>query len=116
VTGAARGAGPRSTQRLRAQRDRILFQVRLTPRGGRDAIEGWATAADGTSHLKARVSAAPESGKANDALIALLAEALGVGRSTLVLVSGDRARLKTIAAAGDTAALTAKLQSFKEAT
>ena len=65
--------------------------VRLTPRGGRDAIDGW----DGDV-LRVRVASAPVDGKANDALLRLLAKALGVAPSQLVLVSGAQSRVKTI--------------------
>jgi uncharacterized protein YggU (UPF0235/DUF167 family) len=43
----------------------MRLAVRLTPRGGRDAVEGWATGADGRSFLKARVAAPPVEGEAN---------------------------------------------------
>jgi hypothetical protein len=72
--------------------------VRLTPRGGRDAIDGW----DGDT-LRVRVAAAPVDGKANDALLRLLAKALGVAPSQLTLVSGAQGRVKTITIDGLTA-------------
>lgn len=93
----------------------LIFQVRLTPKGGRDAIEGWARASDGKPHLKARVRAAPEEGRANGALIALLAKELGVARSSLAIVGGEKARLKTVSATGDTPALAARLGMYGEA-
>lgn len=65
--------------------------VRLTPRGGRNAIDGWHG-----SVLQARVSAAPVDGKANDALVRLLARALGVPVSRIVIVAGGQARLKQV--------------------
>lgn len=69
--------------------------VRLTPRGGRNAIDGW----DGDT-LRVRVASAPIGGKANDALLRLLAKALGVAPSRLALVSGAQSRTKTIAIDG----------------
>jgi len=95
--------------------DALVFHVRLTPKGGRDAVEGWATAADGAAHLKARVRAVPEDGKANAALIVLLAKELGVAKSALAIVSGEKARLKTISATGDTSALAVRLERYREA-
>ena len=84
----------------------VRFVVRLTPKGGRDAIEGWAEGPDAKRHLKARVSAPPADGKANEALIVLLARALGVAKSKLRIVSGASSRLKTIEFDGEKEALT----------
>lgn len=81
------------------------FAVRLTPKGGRDAIEGWTQAADGKRYLKARVSAPPEDGKANEALVRLIAGALDIGKSKVRIVSGATSRMKTIEAETDLARL-----------
>jgi uncharacterized protein YggU (UPF0235/DUF167 family) len=97
------------------RRDGVVFHARLTPKGGHDAVEGWAVAADGKWHLKARVRAAPEEGKANAALVALFAKELGVAKSALAITAGGKARLKTIAVTGDTSALAARLEMFGEA-
>jgi uncharacterized protein len=67
------------------------LSVRLTPRGGRDAISG---VRDGV--VQARVSAPPVDGKANDALCRLLAKALGVPRSRVSVVRGQSARDKVV--------------------
>jgi uncharacterized protein YggU (UPF0235/DUF167 family) len=83
--------------RLREQDGRLIFQVRLTPKGGRDALECWATGPEGREHLKARVAALPEDGKANAALVVLLAKSLGIAKSSVSIVAGATARLKTIA-------------------
>jgi uncharacterized protein (TIGR00251 family) len=101
-----------SGRRVRAQGNGVVFQVRLTPKGGRDAIDGWQTAADGSSHLKVRVRAAPESGKANAAMIDLIADILGMPRTSIAIVGGQKARLKTVAIAGDTSALESRLEGF----
>ena len=52
----------------------IMLTVRLTPKGGRDAIDGIETMADGSAVLKVRVRAAPTDGEANAALIKLMAK------------------------------------------
>ncbi|MDG2521142.1 DUF167 family protein [Caulobacter segnis] len=70
--------------------------VRLTPRGGRDRIDGWDKDGDGRPFLKARVSAPPEDGKANAALVVLIAKSLGVPKSAVTIASGQTARLKQI--------------------
>jgi uncharacterized protein YggU (UPF0235/DUF167 family) len=72
----------------------VILAVRVTPRGGRDAVEGWARDEAGRAVLKVRVAAAAADGQANAAVIGLLAKALGLPKSSLVLVAGQTARLK----------------------
>ena len=67
------------------------IRVRVIPRGGRDAIDGW----DGDV-LRTRVSPPATDGKANDALIRLVAGALGVPRSSVRLAAGRRSRVKLL--------------------
>lgn len=86
---------------LRVHDDGIDLAVRLTPKADRDAVEGGEQTADGRRHLKCRVRAVPEKGKANTALERLLAEAFGVPRSAVAIVAGGTARLKTARIAGD---------------
>ena len=74
--------------------------VRLTPRGGRDAVEGWGEDADGRPLLKVRVSAPPVDGEANAALIKLIAKTLGAPRSSVRIASGEGARVKILAVEG----------------
>jgi uncharacterized protein YggU (UPF0235/DUF167 family) len=76
------------------------FAVRLTPRGGRDAVEGWTADAAGRPLLKVRVSAPPVEGEANAALVRLIAKALDLPRSAVRIVSGEGARVKLLAADG----------------
>jgi uncharacterized protein YggU (UPF0235/DUF167 family) len=87
--------------------------VRLTPRSGRDAVEDVEQAADGSSHLKVRVRAVPEKGKANTALEALLGSALGVPASAVTVVVGDTSRLKTVHVAGDATMLAAMVEGLR---
>ena len=100
--------------RLRDVDGGVVFALRLTPKGGRDWVEGWTLGADGKEHLKARVSVAPEDGKANAALIALLAKALGLPKSSIRIAAGETSRLKTIAIATDSPALKARLETWGE--
>ncbi|MEO5808082.1 DUF167 family protein [Devosia sp.] len=86
--------------------------VRVTPNAGRDAIEGVETRADGSVVLRLRVKAVPDKGQANAAVTALLAKALGVPKSAVSLTSGETARLKTLAIAGDGAALAAAIEAL----
>ena len=87
----------------------LRFRVRLTPKGGRDRIEGWWMDSAGQAALKARVAAPPEDGKANTALIALLADAFEVRKSDVRIASGTSSRVKTIEIEGDEAQLSARL-------
>lgn len=89
----------------RAGEASLEIRVRLTPRGGRDALEGVGDLADGSRVVKARVRAAPEDGAANDALRRLVAGTLGVPAGAVALAAGHTARLKTLRVAGDGAAL-----------
>ena len=85
--------------------DGVVIDVRLTPRGGRDAIEGTEVRADGHAALKVRVRAAPAAGVANAALCLLIAEAIGVARRQVTLVGGAASRRKRVRVAGEPANL-----------
>ena len=81
----------------------VLLAVRVTPKGGRDALDGPAVLADGTAVLKVRVRSAPEDGAANEAVRRLIAETLGTAPSAVTRASGATSRIKTLAIAGDPA-------------
>jgi uncharacterized protein (TIGR00251 family) len=87
----------------------LRLRVRLTPKGGGDRIEGWWTDSTGQAALKARVAAPTEEGKANTALIDMLARALKVRKSDVRVASGATSRLKTIEIDGDEKLLSARL-------
>jgi uncharacterized protein len=87
----------------------VLVEVRLTPRGGRDAVEGIERRADGRAVLKARVRAPASGGEANAALCRLLADAVGTTPGRITLVAGAAARLKRIRIGGEAASLAAAL-------
>ena len=93
----------------------MSFLVRLTPKGGRDRLDGWTAGADGIRYLKARVAAPPDAGKANASLLALLARELRVPKSAVAVASGQTSRLKTIAVEGDAVGLVTKLQDLGQA-
>jgi uncharacterized protein (TIGR00251 family) len=94
--------------------DGVTVDVRLTPRGGRDAIEGVETRPDGRIVLKARVRAAPSEGEANAALCRLLADELDTALRQVTLVAGATARVKRVRIAGETKAIVAKLGRLVE--
>ena len=90
--------------------DGLTLVVRLTPKGGRDALETPEQLADGRPVLRARVRAAPHDGAANDALRKLVATTLSIAPGRVALVSGASARMKTLKIHGDRAALARVLQ------
>lgn len=97
---------------FRPRGDGIDLHVRLTPKAALDRIEGVETAADGRSHLKARVRAVPENGAANKALERLVAKALGVPGSAVSVVAGGTSRLKTVRILGDASALVKSVEAL----
>ena len=95
-----------------ATADSVVVIVRLTPRGGRDAIDGVVQLSDGRSVLKVRVRAAASEGEANAALVTLIAKTLGVAVRDVSLVAGASARLKQLRVSGAGAALAATLEKI----
>ena len=95
--------------------DGIMLAVRLTPKGGRDAIDGFATLADGNIVLKVRVRAAPFEGEANAALSRVLAKALGVPPTRVEIVGGATSRIKRVHAVGEAGVLVATLEKLAAA-
>jgi uncharacterized protein (TIGR00251 family) len=79
----------------------ISIALRVTPRGGRDDIDGIETLANGRAVVKLRVRAVAEGGEANRAVTELLAKALGVPKAAVRVVSGATSRLKQVSIAGD---------------
>ena len=93
-----------------AAADGVFLDVRLTPRGGRDAIDGIESRADGRAVLKARVRAAPFEGEANDALCRLLARSLDVPLRDVTIAAGATARIKRVLIKGQASAIIAVLR------
>jgi uncharacterized protein YggU (UPF0235/DUF167 family) len=77
----------------------------LTPKSSSDETGGIECLADGRTVLKVRVRAAPEASKANEALIRLIAKALGLPASAVKIASGATGRVKTLRLEGDPASL-----------
>lgn len=95
---------------LSVHADHVRLSIRLTPNGGRDAIEGVETDAGGDSYLKARVRAVPEDGKANKALVELVAKTYGLPKSAIRIVSGETARKKILRIDGNPEDLRKKIE------
>jgi uncharacterized protein YggU (UPF0235/DUF167 family) len=79
----------------------ISVALRVTPRGGRDELDGVETLANGRMVVKVRVRAIAEGGEANRAVMELLAKVLGVPKARLRMLSGTTSRLKQVAVDGD---------------
>jgi uncharacterized protein (TIGR00251 family) len=89
---------------------RVLLRVQ--PGASREGVEGLVTLADGQIALKARVCAPPEGGKANAALVKLLAKAWKLPKSAISIVAGHGQRRKTLLVSGDPAALESRLRDW----
>lgn len=81
--------------------DHLRLTIRLTPKASADRIDGIKELSDGTTVLVARVRAVPESGRANRAIETLVASTLGVPKSAVALVGGQKGRLKQVRIEGD---------------
>ena len=92
----------------------LVVTVRLTPKAGRDSIDGIAYLSDGRTVLKARVSAAPSDGEANGALMRLVAQTLRIAPSKIALIGGTTSRIKRLLIKGDVDAVVAALEQFRE--
>ena len=74
-----------------------VLAIRATPRSARPGIGGWRAGADGREELEVRVAEAPANGAANEAVVKLLAKALGISRSQVAIISGRSSRHKRVA-------------------
>lgn len=95
--------------------DGISVALRVTPRGGRDDIDGIETLSDGRSVVKVRVRAIADGGEANRAVTELLAKVLGVPKGRVKILSGATSRLKQVAIGGDPRQLGETLRQLTKA-
>ena len=96
-------------------RDGLRVAVRLTPRAKADRLLAVAAAADGRRMVKASVTAPPEDGRANEALLRLLARAWRLPRHDLTIVAGTASRHMTVGIAGDPLQLSSRLSALLSA-
>jgi uncharacterized protein (TIGR00251 family) len=94
-----------------AKPDGVVLHVRLTPKSSAARIAG-VEDRGGKPVLKAYVTAPPEDGKANAALVALVADWLGVPKSTVSMAAGQKSRLKSVFAGGDAKTLLEKIAAL----
>ncbi|OPZ60014.1 MAG: hypothetical protein BWY87_00704 [Deltaproteobacteria bacterium ADurb.Bin510] len=85
----------------------VVLTCRVTPNARKNSIEGLRQ-----ERLSVRLHAPAVEGKANQALVAYLAELLGISKTRLEILRGDKSREKTVAISGlDLAAVEQRLQS-----
>jgi len=89
--------------------DHLTVTVRLTPKSARDEIVGVAVMSDLRTVLQVRVRALPQDGAANEALIKVLAKALGLPTTSVRLESGATGRVKCLRLSGDATLLRERL-------
>jgi uncharacterized protein len=73
--------------------------IKVTPRSARPGIGGWRKGADGREELEVRVAEAPVDGAANEAIVKLLAKALGLKRAQVAITAGQTSRHKRVSVA-----------------
>jgi uncharacterized protein (TIGR00251 family) len=102
------------TSPLRQTRDGLLLSVRVTPKSSRDQVAGLYSAADGSVSLAVKVTAPPDKGKANKAVIEVIAKAARVAKSSFRIVAGETDRSKTILVTGNQTAVQAWITALKD--
>ena len=95
---------------LRRSDDHIDLFVRVTPNGSRDEITGIVDCGEGEYRLALKVCAVPEKGKANKAVIKLLAKRLQVPKSSITVTGGAATRQKTLRIMGDADGIVSALE------
>jgi uncharacterized protein (TIGR00251 family) len=90
----------------------IRLRLKVAPKAKRNAVGSWLDEPDGSKALKVAVTVAPEDGKANAAVIALLAKEWGVAKSAISVVAGATDRRKIVEIRGQSAELMQKLQAW----
>tara|TARA_R110000772_G_scaffold15345_6_gene44705 strand:+ start:684 stop:998 length:315 start_codon:yes stop_codon:yes gene_type:complete len=100
------------TMPLRRRDDGLLLDIRLTPNAAHNQIEGIFVDGDGRSRLKVKVTAIPENGKANDALVKLMSKSTKRGKGTFEIISGKLDRNKTLLIKGDPAVIETEMRKW----
>ncbi len=90
----------------------IRLRLRVTPKSRREGPQGFAELPEGGWALKLGINAAPEDGKANAAIIALLARYLPVAKAAISVAAGAKDRRKLVDIRGDPAELVAALATW----
>lgn len=98
---------------LKAHAEGVRAALKVTPRAVSSGVQGVEVDASGRGYLSVRVNAPPEAGKANAALIRLLARRWRVPQRDLAVVSGASGRRKVLQISGPPDALIARLEAIE---
>ena len=112
--GQAKNVKDGSERPWRVRANGLEVRLRLTPRGGRDEIDGIATLSDGSCVLKVRVRAAPQDGEANEAARKVIAKALKIAASSVMLEAGATSRVKVMMIIGDPVVLESAISAVAD--
>ncbi len=98
---------------FRVAADGVRIAIRLTPKASANRIRAIERQSNGSSVLRVSVTEAPEAGKANAALLKLLAKAWKLPKTSLSVVSGATSRRKVLLVSGNPDTLIARLQEWE---
>jgi uncharacterized protein len=90
----------------------IIVHVRVTPKSAKDRIDGVEVRDDGKAYLRVRVRAVSEDGKANRAVEKLIASFMEIAPGSVMVLSGETSRMKTLSLAGDVAGMEGRLAAL----
>jgi uncharacterized protein (TIGR00251 family) len=108
----ARTVSPVEQAPFVAEKEGVRLAVRLTPRAGRNRLDGVVAETDGRMALRVRIAAPPVEGAANKALMEFLCEALDLRKADIRIQSGETARLKILFLSGDSASIMTRLAAW----
>jgi uncharacterized protein len=100
----------------RPHNDGVILSVRLTPKSSKNALIGLRATADDGLVCAIKVTAPPDKGKANAALLKLIAKSLHLPAGKVVLHSGHTSRHKEVLVHGETVAIMAAINTWLEST
>ncbi len=99
-----------------AVKDGVRVALRVAPGAARNRMDGLVRGADGGAALKVSVTAAPDRGRANAALIKLLSRAWRVPKGAITIAAGAATRRKVVHVAGDPRELLGRLRQSLDGT
>ncbi len=92
-----------------------LLDVRVTPNASKNRCGGLWIGAGGEERLVIRVTAPPDKGRANKAVLKIVAETLGLSKSSVSIAAGEKGRLKTVAIDSDSGDIIGRIEALLSA-